>query len=71
MNVAEERKKEFWLLWNQLYKQVGPVRFEQLLKAFGLAEKAWKAPAKEFERLGWGQKRWKYSKTGIALWLQP
>ncbi len=56
MNAAEEREKEFWLLWNQLYKQVGPIRFEQLLRAFGSAEKAWKAPAKEFKKLGWGSK---------------
>ena len=49
-------EKDYWLLWNQLYDVVGPIRFDQLLQAFGSAQKAWEAPAKEFEKLGWGPK---------------
>lgn len=50
-----KREKEFWLLWNQLYEHIGPIRFDQLLKAFGTAEKAWKMPVGAFTRLGWGK----------------
>src|SRR3989337_1571010 len=38
------KEKEYWILWNQFYAQIGPIRFEQLIKAFGSAAKAWKAP---------------------------
>lgn len=53
---APAHEKSYWLLWNQLYEQIGPTRFDQLLRAFGSAEKAWKAPSEEFSRLGWEQK---------------
>lgn len=46
-------EKDYWLLWNQLYSQIGPTRFEQALKAFGSAKEAWEAPVQEFYRLGW------------------
>ncbi|GMR18906.1 MAG: DNA-processing protein DprA [Patescibacteria group bacterium] len=54
--ILNDREKEFWLLWNQLYEHIGPTHFDQLLRAFGSAEKAWKVPAKEFEKLGWRPK---------------
>jgi hypothetical protein len=47
-------EKDYWLLWNQLYDFVGPIRFNQLLQVFGVAKKVWEAPAKDFEKLGWG-----------------
>lgn len=49
-------EKDYWVLWNQLYEHIGPTRFDQLLRAFGSAEKAWKAPSADFSRLGWDQK---------------
>lgn len=51
--VSEE--KEYWVLWNQLYEQIGPTRFDQVLKAFGSAKEAWGAPIQEFYRLGWDE----------------
>lgn len=49
-------EKDYWLLWNQLCQQVGPVRFTQLLKAFGSAKGGWEAPSEAFTKLGWGEK---------------
>ncbi|OGC56005.1 DNA protecting protein DprA [candidate division WWE3 bacterium RIFCSPHIGHO2_01_FULL_48_15] len=51
----EENEQNHWLLWNQLYQHVGPIRFGQLIKAFGSAKEAWDAPAQEFARLGWDE----------------
>jgi len=48
-------EKSYWLLWNQFYEKIGPVRFEQILKAFGSAKEAWEAPQAEFFRLGWDE----------------
>lgn len=53
MITPEERN--YWLLWNQLYSQIGPTRFAQILRAFGSAKKAWNLPAREFLHLGWDQ----------------
>ncbi|NIT04464.1 DNA-protecting protein DprA [Candidatus Saccharibacteria bacterium] len=52
----ELTEKDYWFLWNQLYEAIGPTHFDQLLRAFGSAEKAWEASAGEFKRLGWGPK---------------
>lgn len=49
-------EKDYWVLWNQLHEHVGPVRFDQLLKAFGSAKEAWEAPADAFVKFGWGEK---------------
>lgn len=49
-------EKDYWILWNQFYDVIGPVHFDQLLKIFGSAKKAWEAPANAFPNLGWGQK---------------
>src|SRR3989304_1647886 len=46
-------------------------RFEQLLKAFGSAEKAWKAPAEQFSRLGWGPKELELLKERDNLMVGP
>lgn len=35
--------------------EVGPVKFNQLLAAFGSAKQAWEAKSSRFEVLGWGQ----------------
>jgi len=51
-----DSEKNHWILWNQLYHYVGPVRFNQLLKVFGSAKAAWEAPAEAFVELGWGEK---------------
>lgn len=56
MIAAIMAEKEYWILWNQLYGEIGPKRFDQLLEVFGSAERAWKAPAREFARLGWPSK---------------
>jgi len=53
MIAAIMAEKEYWILWNQLYDEIGPRRFDQLLEVFGSAERAWKAPTGEFKRLGW------------------
>jgi len=49
-------EKDYWILWNQLYEHVGPVRFNQLLKAFGSAKGGWETPAEAFTKLGWDEK---------------
>lgn len=49
----DEEERNYWLLWNQFYQYVGPVKFQQLLKAFGSVKEAWEAPASDFVRLGW------------------
>ncbi|OGC37665.1 DNA protecting protein DprA [candidate division WWE3 bacterium RBG_19FT_COMBO_53_11] len=64
-------EKEYWILWNQFYAQIGPIRFEQLLKAFGSAEKAWKAPAEQFSRIGWGPKELELLKERDNLMVGP
>ncbi len=51
MNRSE---RDYWILWNQLYQFIGPIKFDQLLRAFGSAEKAWEAPEEAFRELGWG-----------------
>jgi len=65
------KEKEYWILWNQFYAQIGPIRFEQLLKAFGSAEKAWKAPADQFSRLGWGPRELELLKDRENLVVGP
>ena len=67
--IGEE--KSYWILWNQVYAQIGPIRFEQLLKAFGSAEKAWKAPTAQFSRLGWGPKELSLLKERENLTVKP
>lgn len=49
--IGEE--KSYWILWNQLYSQIGPARFEQALKVFGSAKAAWEAPIQDFYLMGW------------------
>jgi len=51
-----EGEKDYWLLWNQLYAHIGPVKFNQLLKAFGSARRAWEEPRNAFAELGWDKK---------------
>src|SRR3989304_7663269 len=65
------KEKEYWILWNQFYAQIGPIRFEQLLKAFGSAEKAWRAPAEQFSRLGWGPNELELLKERENLVVEP
>jgi DNA processing protein len=65
------REKSYWILWNQFYAQIGPIRFEQLLKVFGSAEKAWKAPAEQFSRLGWGPRELELLKDRESLVVEP
>jgi len=67
--IGEE--KSYWILWNQFYAQIGPIRFDQLLKAFGSAEKAWKAPAGQFSRLGWGPRELELLKDRENLVVGP
>jgi DNA processing protein len=64
-------EKSYWILWNQFYARIGPIRFEQLLKAFGSAEKAWKAPAGQFSRLGWGPNELSLLKERENLLVKP
>jgi DNA processing protein len=64
-------EKSAWILWNQFYAQIGPIRFEQILKAFGSAEKAWKAPIAEFSRLGWGPKELELLKERENIATKP
>jgi len=40
------KEKDFWLGFN-IFKGIGPKRFQHLLKVFGSARRAWKASAKE------------------------
>src|SRR3989304_1642079 len=65
------KEKEYWILWNQFYAQIGPIRFEQLIKAFGSAEKAWRAPAEQFSRFGWGAKELSLLKERESLLVEP
>src|SRR3989304_1782787 len=64
-------EKSYWILWNQFYAQIGPIRFEQLIKAFGSAEKAWRAPAEQFSRFGWGPKELSLLKERENLLVEP
>lgn len=64
-------EKEYWILWNQFYEQVGPVRFEQALKAFGSAKEAWEAPIQEFYRLGWEEAALEILKEREDLVVKP
>ncbi|MEX1061726.1 MAG: DNA-processing protein DprA [Patescibacteria group bacterium] len=49
-------EKDYWILWQHFYADVGPKHFYQLLKSFGSAKKAWEAPVSSFRNLGWGTK---------------
>ena len=73
MNKLKEvgKEKSYWILWNQFYAQIGPIRFDQLLKAFGSAEKAWRAPAEQFSRLGWGPNELELLKERENLVVEP
>lgn len=64
-------EKDYWVLWNQLYEHIGPTRFDQLLRAFGGAEKAWKAPSAAFSRLGWDQKTLDSLKKREKITVRP
>lgn len=64
-------ERNYWILWNQLYGNIGPVRFGQLLKAFGNAEKAWEAPEEAFIKLGWSPKTLGALKKRRNLAVEP
>jgi DNA processing protein len=64
-------ERDYWVLWNQLHRFVGPVKFKQILAAFGSAEKAWKSPPEKFAKLGWGEKTLKALKRRKNLSLEP
>lgn len=49
------RERPFWLAFNYL-ADIGPIRFGQIIKAFGSAEEAWRAPKKKWQSLGWREK---------------
>jgi len=64
-------EKDYWILWNQLYEHIGPTRFDQLLRVFGSAERAWKAPVEDFFRLGWDQKALESLQERDKLMVRP
>lgn len=66
-----EDEKSYWILWNQLYAQIGPIRFEQALKAFGSAKEAWEAPIQDFYRLGWEEAALELLKERGNLAVEP
>lgn len=43
-------EKDYWILFSA-FPEIGPARFSLLLKYFGSAEKAWKAPGKEYRKI--------------------
>ncbi len=52
-----EEEKLYWLIWNQLYTHIGPVKFlSSFFKTFGSAKKAWEAPSGAFLKLGWDRR---------------
>lgn len=50
-----EKERKAWVAFST-FPQIGPVRFEHLLKYFGSAEDAWDAPERELLKLGFSQK---------------
>lgn len=48
-------EKDYWLAFST-FPQIGPVRFQHLLKNFGSAEKAWHAPVRELVKIGFSNK---------------
>lgn len=50
-----EKEREAWLAFST-FPQIGPVRFEHLLKQFGSAKAAWDAPERELLKIGFSQK---------------
>ena len=54
--MPELSEKDYWVLWQQFYPEIGPQRFYQLLDMFGSAKNAWKAPLNSFQKLGWQAK---------------
>ncbi|MEX2053675.1 MAG: DNA-processing protein DprA [Patescibacteria group bacterium] len=71
MESRGNEEKDYWILWNQLYEQVGPIRFEQALKAFGSAKAAWEAPLQEFYRLGWEEPALKILERRGKVMVEP
>lgn len=51
MNLPSD-EKIYWLAFARL-SFIGPVKFNQILKYFGSAKKAWTAPADEYLKFGW------------------
>ena len=49
-------EKDYWVLWQQFYSEIGPQHFYQLINTFGSAKKAWEEPANSFQKLGWSSK---------------
>lgn len=50
-----EKEREAWVAFST-FPQIGPVRFEHLLKTFGSAKDAWNAPERELLKIGFSQK---------------
>ncbi len=48
-------EREAWIAFSA-FPQIGPARFTLIRKYFGSAKKAWKAPIKEYEKIGFRQK---------------
>lgn len=48
-------EREAWIAFSA-FPQIGPARFTLLRKYFGSAKAAWKAPIKEYEKIGFSQK---------------
>lgn len=55
MGKITETEKKYWIAFNT-FPQIGPVRFQHLLKNLGSAQKAWHAPTKELAKLGLSDK---------------
>ncbi|MDD3531931.1 MAG: DNA-processing protein DprA [Candidatus Shapirobacteria bacterium] len=49
------QERPFWLAFTYL-GGVGPIRFGQIIKVFGSAKKAWRAPKEKWQSLGWSKK---------------
>jgi len=50
--INEERP--FWVAFSYV-KGIGPTRLDQIIDHFGSVQKAWRAPDKEWRKLGWTQ----------------
>lgn len=50
-----EKEREAWIAFST-FPQVGPVRFEHLLKQFGSAREAWRASGQDYLKLGFSEK---------------
>lgn len=50
-----EKERKAWLAFST-FPQIGPMRFEHLLKTFGSAKAAWDAPERELLKIGFSQK---------------